>query len=155
MLGRVGVMIGGLVAALGSALGGALALRGIRRRRRAERKAARQAARAARRASLTGGAGPVAPRAAAAEEVAAAAEGGVTADAPAHGDGDDLQAIRGIGAAIATRLHEAGVSTWAQIAAWSDAEQADIAARIHVRPERIARERWVEQARALTSGGPS
>jgi predicted flap endonuclease-1-like 5' DNA nuclease len=46
------------------------------------------------------------------------------------------------------RLGAIGITTVAQVAAWSDADVDAVAARINVSPERIRREDWVGQARA-------
>jgi predicted flap endonuclease-1-like 5' DNA nuclease len=65
---------------------------------------------------------------------------------------DNLQRIRGIDGPMAQRLAAAGVSRYAQIAAWSATEVArfdrDLAGN-----GRIARENWIEQAQILTRGG--
>jgi large subunit ribosomal protein L21 len=73
--------------------------------------------------------------------------------AAAPGRPDDLTTIKGIGAVSSERLAEAGVTTVAQIAAWTDADIDAIAARIKVSPERIRREDWAGQARSALEGG--
>ena len=76
-----------------------------------------------------------------------------SASAPAAsgeaGSGDDLTAIRGLGRVKAARLAEAGVTSYAQLAAWSDDDIADIGLRIGTSPGQIKREDWVGQARSL------
>lgn len=67
---------------------------------------------------------------------------------------DELRGIKGIGQAIAERLRGSGVTTIEQIAAWTPEEAQGIAARIKVTPERIVREDWVGQARALRQEEP-
>jgi len=62
--------------------------------------------------------------------------------------GDDLTDIKGIGAVSAERLNDAGVKTFAEIAAWSDDDLEANSAKIKVSVERIRREDWVSQARA-------
>lgn len=85
---------------------------------------------------------PASVRAAAAETVAP----GVPNVADERGD--TLTELTGVGAVSAGRLQEIGITTFAQIAAWSDDDMEAAAARIKVSPERIRREDWVGQARA-------
>lgn len=65
---------------------------------------------------------------------------------------DDLKRIRGIGRQNEARLNAIGVSSFAQIAAWSKKDQADIGDRLAF-PGRIEREEWVKQAKVLAKGG--
>jgi predicted flap endonuclease-1-like 5' DNA nuclease len=62
---------------------------------------------------------------------------------------DDLQQIAGIGPSTQQKLKQAGVVTFEAIAKWSAADTIAIAARIGVSRERIAREGWIKQAKAL------
>jgi predicted flap endonuclease-1-like 5' DNA nuclease len=62
---------------------------------------------------------------------------------------DDLRRIKGIGPKFAKALRAAGVTHFRQIAAWSDQDVATIADRIGANKDRIARDGWVESARAL------
>jgi len=79
------------------------------------------------------------------------AEAGAGGDAPAvESAGDDLTEIKGIGAVSAERLHDTGVKTFAEIAAWSDDDLEANSAKIKVSVERIRREDWVGQARTRT-----
>lgn len=64
---------------------------------------------------------------------------------------DDLRLILGIGRTNEKKLHEAGVTTYAQIAAWKEADVKRIGAVINF-GERIVKERWVEQATLLAKG---
>jgi predicted flap endonuclease-1-like 5' DNA nuclease len=50
------------------------------------------------------------------------------------------------------RLRASGVTSVAQVAAWSDDDITAIAPGLKVRPERIRREAWVEQAQAVLAG---
>lgn len=61
-----------------------------------------------------------------------------------------LQSLKGIGAVSEERLRALGVTSLAQIAAWTDDDVESIGAQIRVSPERIRREGWVAQARAAT-----
>jgi predicted flap endonuclease-1-like 5' DNA nuclease len=65
------------------------------------------------------------------------------ADAP-----DDLERIRGIGPVLRQRLNKLGITTFAQIAAFTEADLKRIDEVLDF-PGRISRERWVEQAKAL------
>ena len=70
--------------------------------------------------------------------------------------GDDLKRIRGIGPAYERQLKLAGIRSYAQIAAWTDADLERIARRLKLKPERIRRDDWIESARALLEpSGPS
>ena len=72
--------------------------------------------------------------------------------APKASDGDDLTRIKGLGPKIATMLGEQGVTTYAQIAAWSDADVDRIDATLGRFAGRITRDQWVEQAKLLAAG---
>ena len=66
--------------------------------------------------------------------------------------GDDLEQIRGVGPKLALRLRENGVTTFAQIAAWTDAEIDAFDAKLPEFRGRIRKEGWVESARACLAG---
>lgn len=76
----------------------------------------------------------------------------VVETAAATDTADDLTSIKGVGAAIAERLHGIGVTTFVEIAAWSDEDIAEIAPQIKAGADRIKREDWVGQARAASEG---
>ncbi|MCU7930163.1 MAG: hypothetical protein KZQ90_05135 [Candidatus Thiodiazotropha sp. (ex Codakia rugifera)] len=63
---------------------------------------------------------------------------------------NNLQNIKGIGVVIEKKLHEYGVNSYEQIAAWSDTEVDDFSQRLNFKG-RIEREKWVEQAKALAA----
>ena len=65
---------------------------------------------------------------------------------------DDLKRIRGIGRQNEARLNAIDVTRFAQIAAWTRKEQAEIGERLAF-PGRIEREEWVAQAKVLAKGG--
>lgn len=72
-----------------------------------------------------------------------------------HGDeavADDLRRIKGLGPKMATVLHSLGITTYAQIAAWNDADLDQLDARLGAFAGRPRRDNWVEQARLLSSG---
>lgn len=62
-------------------------------------------------------------------------------------DRDDLKRIRGIGARLESQLRDIDVTSFAQIAAWSDEDIDTVASRLRVFPGRIRRDGWVEGAR--------
>jgi large subunit ribosomal protein L21 len=71
------------------------------------------------------------------------------AEAPAAEAGaDDLKKLSGVGPALEKKLHAAGVTSLAQIAAWGEAEIADFDEKLSFKG-RIEREGWVEQAKEL------
>ena len=65
---------------------------------------------------------------------------------------DDLTLIAGIGPQTARTLAGLGITTYAQVATWTKKDIADIGARLRF-PDRIVREDWVKQAKALARGG--
>ena len=62
---------------------------------------------------------------------------------------DDLKLIVGIGPVLERMLHQLGVSTYRQIARWSERDIDDFDARLPEFPGRIRRDAWVTQAREL------
>ncbi|MFC5385606.1 NADH-quinone oxidoreductase subunit NuoE [Aquamicrobium segne] len=65
---------------------------------------------------------------------------------------DDLKLISGIGPKNEGLLHELGIFTFAQIAAWKKAERTWVDGYLSFHG-RIEREDWVKQAKALAKGG--
>jgi len=72
---------------------------------------------------------------------------------PAKADAaaDDLKELSGVGPALEKKLVAAGVTTFAQIAAWTDADVADMNEKLSFKG-RIEREGWIEQAKEKTKG---
>jgi len=62
---------------------------------------------------------------------------------------DDLKLIVGIGPVLERMLHKMGISTYRQIARWTERDIDEIDARLPEFPGRIRRDAWVTQARAL------
>lgn len=81
------------------------------------------------------------------EEKKAAPKKAAKADAGA----DDLKELSGVGPALEKKLHEAGVTTFAQIAAWTEADVADMDEKLSFKG-RIEREGWIAQAQEKTKG---
>jgi len=71
------------------------------------------------------------------------------AEAPASGD--DLKKLSGVGPALEQKLHDAGVTTYAQIAAWTEEDVAAFDEKLNFKG-RIEREGWIEQAKELAQG---
>lgn len=69
--------------------------------------------------------------------------------------GDDLKRIKGVGPKLVTILHNEGVTTFGQIAAWSESDIDRIDEKLGKFAGRIRRDRWVEQAKLLESGDES
>ena len=65
--------------------------------------------------------------------------------------GDDLKQLSGVGPVLETKLHEAGVTTFAQIAAWGPEDITKYDELLTFKG-RIEREGWVEQAKELAKG---
>jgi len=83
-----------------------------------------------------------APDAAPAAKVAPAAKAAAGAD--------DLKALSGVGPALEKKLHENGVTSFAQIAAWTEADVAEMDEKLSFKG-RIEREGWIEQAKNLAN----
>ncbi len=69
-------------------------------------------------------------------------------EAPRGDKGDDLKLITGIGPKLEMTLNDLGIFHFDQIAAWGDNEARWIDQYLRFRG-RVARDRWVEQAREL------
>ncbi|MEM1064509.1 MAG: 50S ribosomal protein L21 [Pseudomonadota bacterium] len=63
---------------------------------------------------------------------------------------DDLKKLSGVGPALEKKLHEAGVTSFAQIAAWGADEIAEFDEKLSFKG-RIEREGWVDQAKAIVA----
>ncbi|WP_299147958.1 50S ribosomal protein L21 [uncultured Tateyamaria sp.] len=60
---------------------------------------------------------------------------------------DDLKELSGVGPALEKKLHAAGVTTFAQIAAWTPEDVAAMDEKLSFKG-RIEREGWIDQAKA-------
>ena len=74
------------------------------------------------------------------------------AEAAASGTSDDLRRIKGVGPKLVTLLDSLGVTTYAQIAGWSEEDLDRIDAQLGAFAGRPRRDGWVEQARLLAAG---
>ena len=68
------------------------------------------------------------------------------------GDRDDLTGIKGLGPKLAAQLHDLGIFSFAEIAAWDEAEIDRIDAQLGRFQGRIRRDNWVAQAKFLATG---
>jgi predicted flap endonuclease-1-like 5' DNA nuclease len=62
---------------------------------------------------------------------------------------DDFKLIVGVGPVLERMLHQLGVTTYRQIARWSERDIDEFDAKLPEFPGRIRRDTWVTQARAL------
>ncbi|WP_135505371.1 50S ribosomal protein L21 [Roseovarius aestuariivivens] len=69
----------------------------------------------------------------------------------ASGAADDLKQLSGVGPALEKKLNEAGVTTFAQIAAWTEEDIAAMDEKLSFKG-RIEREGWVDQAKEIVKG---
>lgn len=60
---------------------------------------------------------------------------------------DDLSKIHGIGPAFAKTLNKMGLHTFVQIARWKPEDIDKVAKKLYTAPERIKRDKWVEEAK--------
>ncbi|MEP1352978.1 MAG: 50S ribosomal protein L21 [Tateyamaria sp.] len=107
-------------------------------------KAAAEEAKPAKKAKAP----KTAPKAEAAPK--AAAKKAAPAKAAAS-DGDDLKQLSGVGPALEKKLHAAGVTTFAQIAAWTPEDVAAMDEKLSFKG-RIEREGWIAQAAEMAKG---
>ena len=84
-----------------------------------------------------------------AKKAAAPKAAAAATEAPAGAD--DLKKLSGVGPALEKKLHAAGVTTFAQIAAWTEDDVAAIDEQLSFKG-RIEREGWIEQAKELAKG---
>jgi predicted flap endonuclease-1-like 5' DNA nuclease len=62
---------------------------------------------------------------------------------------DDLKLVVGIGPVLERMLHQLGVTTFRQVAFWTERDIDEFDAKLHEFPGRIRRDEWVTQARSL------
>ncbi|NGN41056.1 dipeptide ABC transporter ATP-binding protein [Mesorhizobium sp. CGMCC 1.15528] len=114
--------------------------------------AAARAAIGAKPAKTPARAKPVAPTLTKTAKPSAPAEKGRPQGIARPAAPDDLKMISGVGPKIEGILHELGVYTFAQVAAWKKAEREWVDDHLSFHG-RIEREDWVRQAKALAQGG--
>ncbi|MBM7405793.1 MULTISPECIES: helix-hairpin-helix domain-containing protein [Sphingomonas] len=94
---------------------------------------------------------PAEPPAAAAPSAPPASPAPAPAPVPANA-ASDLTTLKGLGPKVAAQLAEMGITSIADLAALSPAEADRIDASLGTFQGRMARDRWVEQARLLAAG---
>jgi large subunit ribosomal protein L21 len=67
----------------------------------------------------------------------------------AAADVDDLKQLSGVGPALEKKLHAEGITSFAQVAAWTDADVEEFGEKLSFKG-RIEREGWIEQAKELS-----
>lgn len=107
-----------------------------------------------RRDVLDEGADPAARNQALIDSAPAAAAPASAAPAPppATAGSDDLTRIKGVGPKLRDLLATLGVTQFAQIAGWSEADIDRIDGQLGQFQGRIRRDNWVEQAKLLAAG---
>jgi large subunit ribosomal protein L21 len=101
------------------------------------------------KAAVGAGKAPRTAEANAPAQSAAATKPAPAKAAPAAG-GDDLTKLSGVGPKLAEKLQAAGVTSFAQIAGWTEEDVAKMDETLSFKG-RIEREGWVEQAKALAA----
>lgn len=103
--------------------------------------------------SILGGVGEVIA-VAAQDEVAAASAADLPRETIAEvgGEADDLRKIKGVGPKLVTLLASLGVTRFAQIAEWTEADIDRIDGQLGTFAGRVRRDSWVEQAKFLAAG---
>ena len=92
-----------------------------------------------------------APKAAAPKAAAPKAEKAPAkkAAAPKAATADKLTELAGVGPALATKLNEAGITTFAQVAAWTDADLDALSETITGLKAKAEKNDWINAAKAL------
>ncbi len=65
--------------------------------------------------------------------------------------GDDLSKLAGVGPVMVKKLNENGIATFAEIAAWSPEQAAEIDEKLGLKG-RVERDDWIAQAKELMKG---
>jgi predicted flap endonuclease-1-like 5' DNA nuclease len=68
------------------------------------------------------------------------------------GEGDNLLRMKGVGPKLNQQLIDLGVTRYAQIANWTDADIAAIDGKLGNFKGRPVRDQWVDQAKYLAAG---
>lgn len=94
---------------------------------------------------------PAVPEAPVVEPVAEPAPVSPAVTTPAD-EGDDLLRLKGVGPKLKALLTDLGVTSFAQIAAWTETDIAAIDAKLGNFKGRPVRDQWIDQAKYLAAG---
>jgi predicted flap endonuclease-1-like 5' DNA nuclease len=72
--------------------------------------------------------------------------------APASDGPDNLLLLKGVGPKLATLLTDLGITRFAQIATWTDADLSAIDTKLGTFKGRPTRDQWIDQAKYLAAG---
>ena len=86
------------------------------------------------------------------EKVEKAPKAKAAKPAPPSSIPDNLELIKGLGPKVNNLLNGLGVTSFAQVANWTDADVADIDAQLGAFAGRITRDNWIDQAQLLAAG---
>ena len=86
------------------------------------------------------------------EKVEKAPKAQAAKPAPLSSIPDNLELIKGLGPKVNNLLKGLGVTSFAQVANWTDADVADIDAKLGAFAGRITRDNWIDQAQLLAAG---
>ncbi len=117
----------------------------------ADKSGVKAAVGAASVAAVAAAAPKAAPKVEAAPKAEETAPKAAPKAAAADAGADDLKQLSGVGPALEKKLHAAGVTTFAQIAAWTEADVAAMDEQLSFKG-RIEREGWIEQAKDMAKG---
>ena len=73
----------------------------------------------------------------------------VQAKAAKDGPKDDLSKIHGIGPVFARTLNKMGLYSFGQIARWTSEDIDKVAKKLYTAPDRIKRDKWIDEAKKL------
>lgn len=89
------------------------------------------------------------------EPAAMASPAAVAQTAAPTSSSDDLRRIKGLGPKLVSLLAEQGITSFEQIAAWTESDIERVDATLGRFKGRISRDQWVEQAQLLAAGDES
>ena len=112
-------------------------------------KTALKSTTAAPKAAEAPKAAKAAPKAEKAAAPKAAAPKAAKAAAPKAAAADALTELTGVGPALATKLNEAGITTFAQVAAWTEADLDALSETITGLKAKAEKNDWINAAKAL------
>ena len=154
MRGKIGALLAAIGAAMGAAIGAVGAATWAKRRKGEDELDLEVTESTVIPTAPKAPAKAVAAKPAPGQVSAEAAPGGVatTTEAAAPAAVDDLTAIKGLGKVKVAKLAAMGITSYAQVAAWTEEDIAEVGLKVNTSPGQIKREDWVGQAKALAEG---